>query len=77
MTIRVNSPAAWRGRLVKVASIDGSDAEIVWIGRDGDVETRDVWVGDLVSFGDAMSTQSNWGAAAEEESKIRSWRAAD
>jgi len=77
MTIRVNSPAAYRGRLCKVASIEGSEAEIVWIGRDGEIETRDVWVGDLVSFEDAMHPQSNWGAAVEEESKIRSWRAAE
>lgn len=74
MTIRVNSPAAYRGRLVKVASISGSDAEIVWITRDGEIETREVWVGDLVSFDDAMRPQSNWGAAVEEESQIRSWR---
>lgn len=77
MTIRVNSPAVWRSRLVKVASIEGSTAEVVWLGRDGEIEVRDVWVGDLVSFEDAMHPQSNWGAAVEEESKIRSWRAAD
>ena len=77
MTIRVNSPAAWNGRLVKIAAIDGSDAEIVWIGRDGEIEVRTVWTGELVSFEDAMRPQSNWGAAAEEETKIRSWRAAD
>ncbi|WP_354049596.1 hypothetical protein [Bradyrhizobium sp. LB12.1] len=73
----MNSPAAWNGRLVKVASIDGSDAEIVWIGGDGEIEVRTVWTGELVSFEDAMSQQSNWGAAAEQESSIRSWRAAD
>lgn len=74
MTIKVNSPAAYRGRLVKVASIEGSKAEIVWIGRDGEIEVRDVWVGELVGFDDAMRPQSNWGTAVEEESKIRSWR---
>ncbi|MET4802495.1 hypothetical protein [Bradyrhizobium sp. LB11.1] len=77
MTIRVNSPAAWRGRLVKVASIEGSTAEIVWINERGDIQARDVWLGDLVSFEEATRTQSNWGAAAAEESNIRSWRAAD
>jgi hypothetical protein len=77
MTIRVNSPAAYRGRLCKVASVEGSTAEIVWIGRDGDIQTRDVWVGDLVSFEEAMRPQSNYGAAVEQEAKIRSWRAAD
>jgi hypothetical protein len=77
MTIRVNSPAAWNGRLVKVAGIDGSEAEIVWIGRDGDIQTRDVWVGELVSFEDAMRPQTAWSAqgAVEHESNIRSWRA--
>ncbi len=77
MTIKVNSPAVYRGRLVKVASIEGSAAEVVWLGRDGEIEVRDIWVGDLTSFQDAMHPQSNWGAAVEEESKIRSWRAAD
>jgi hypothetical protein len=71
----VNSPAAWNGRLVKVASIDGSEAEIVWIGRDGEIEVRTVYTGDLVSFEDAMSQQSSWDASVEQESKIRSWRA--
>lgn len=75
MTITVNSPAAYRGRLVKVASVSGNDAEIVWIGRDGEIEVRDVWVGELVSFDEAIRAQSNWGASVEKESKIRSWRA--
>jgi len=77
MTIKVNSPAVWRSRLVKVASIEGSTAEVVWLGRDGEIEVRTVYAGELVSFEDAMHPQSNWGAAVEEESKIRSWRAAD
>jgi len=77
MTIKVNSPAVYRGRLVKVASIEGSAAEVVWLGRDGEIEVRDIWVGDLVSFEDAMHPQSNYGAAVEQEAKIRSWRAAD
>ncbi len=78
MTIRVNSPAAWNGRLVKVASIDGNDAEIVWITRDGEIEVRIVYSGDLVSFEEATALQSAWSAegAMEHESKIRSWRAA-
>ncbi|MGR4929040.1 hypothetical protein ACIPUD_19925 [Bradyrhizobium sp. CAR08] len=63
--------------MVKIAAINGSDADIVWIGRDGEIEVRTVWAGELVSFEDAMSQQSNWGAAAEEETKIRAWRAAD
>lgn len=74
MTIRVNSPAVFDGRLVKVASISGSEAEIVWIGRDGEIEIRTVYAGDLVSFEEATSLQSSWTAAAESES-IRSWRA--
>jgi hypothetical protein len=77
MTIRVNSPAAYRGRLVKVASIEGTEAEIVWLGRDGEIEVRTVYTGDLVSFQEATSLQSAWSAqgAMEHESKIRSWRA--
>ncbi len=74
MTICVNSPAAYQGRLVKVASINGSDAEIVWIGRDGEIEIRDVWVGDLVSFDEAMRPQSSWTVSVEQDSKITSWR---
>ncbi|ABE61236.1 hypothetical protein Nham_0340 [Nitrobacter hamburgensis X14] len=77
MTIKVNSPAAYNGRLVKVASISGAEAEVVWIGRDGEIEVRDVWVGELVSFDDAMNPQTSWSAASalEHESKIRAWRA--
>ena len=77
MTIRVNSPAAWNGRLVKVADIRGQDADICWIGRDGEIEVRTVHAGDLVSFEEATSLQSAWSAegALEHESKIRSWRA--
>ena len=74
MTIRVNSPAAWRGRLVKVADIRGTETDICWIGRDGEIEVRTVYSGDLVSFEEAMSPQSSWGASVEAESKIRSWR---
>jgi hypothetical protein len=74
MNIRVNSPAAWRGRLVKVASINGSEAEVVWIGRDGDIQLRNVDTDELVSFQDAMRPQSSWTASAEQKS-IRSWRA--
>lgn len=77
MTIRVNSPAAYRGRLCKVADIRGQDADICWIGRDGEIEVRTVYAGDLVSFEDAMHPQTNYGAAVEQEAKIRSWRAAD
>lgn len=78
MTIRANSPAAYRGRLVKVADIRGDDADIVWITRSGEIEVRTVWVGELVSFEEAMRPQSSWSAAGamEHESKIRSWRAA-
>ncbi|AEI02998.1 hypothetical protein OCA5_c18620 [Afipia carboxidovorans OM5] len=78
MTIRVNAPAAYRGRLVKVASINGSDAEIVWIGHDGDINLRSVHTDDLVDFQEATSLQSSWSAAGaiEHESTIRSWRAA-
>ena len=78
MTIRVNSPAAYRGRLVKVADIRGTEADICWIGRDGEIEVRTVYAGDLVSFEEATSLQSAWSAAGavEHESKIRSWRAA-
>jgi hypothetical protein len=78
MTVKVNSPAAYRGRLVKVADIRGQDADICWIGRDGEIEVRTVYSGDLVSFEEATSLQSAWSAegAMEHESKIRSWRAA-
>lgn len=77
MPIKVNSPAVYRGRLVKVASIGGTDAEIVWITRDGEIEVRTVYSGDLVDFEEATSLQSAWSAegALEHESKIRSWRA--
>jgi len=77
MTIRVNSPAAYSGRLVKVADIRGTAAEIVWLGRDGEIEIRTVYAGDLVSFEEATSLQSAWSVegALEHESKIRAWRA--
>jgi hypothetical protein len=77
MTIRVNSPAAYRGRLVKVAALEGTEAEVVWLGRDGEIEVRTVYAGDLVSFEEATTLQSAWSAqgALEHESKIRSWRA--
>jgi hypothetical protein len=77
MSIRVNSPAAYRGRLVKVADIRGTDADICWITRDGEIEVRTVYAGDLVSFEEATALQSAWSAAGamEHESKIRAWRA--
>lgn len=76
MTIKVNSPAAYRGRLCKVADIRGTEADICWITRDGEIEVRTVYTGDLLSFEEAMSPQSSWTASAESESKIRAWRSA-
>lgn len=74
MPIKVNAPAVFEGRIVKILSISGSEAEVVWIGLDGRIEQREVWMGDLMDFDEATSPQSNWNASAEGESRIRAWR---